>query len=385
LGLYERASSKISVNVSRSPAAEGADLVLSRPDSVEVVSGSFREVISPVAQVPINAALRRLSAPNRLVLNLMGDGEKSVLDSSPMGLSLWAESLQNSKIYLKDCVWAGEALPPEAWAAHALILAGPRRPLGEERERALMDYLEKGGKLLALQDPMVVGLSQGALAPLGLDLPWGLLVAPDATWAGTEDFFIVSRDFPAHPITAGLSQPVVWPLAGAVAATPAAGGGQAGQGESGPGGPGEAGPEEGEPLSHTWVLALTSDAAWLETDRASLAGRSHRYQAGADLPGPLALASATSIAGGGRLALAADADLAANAFIAYAGNLAFLDNMLYWLLGAQEELPAPPAIAWLDLTHAKARALFWIPVVLWPLAVVLAWGRCYLGRRRRAG
>jgi hypothetical protein len=346
-------------------------------------------------------------------LNLVGDGEKSAMDASPMGLSLWAESLQNSKIFLKDCLWEGDRLPPEAFAAHALVLAGPRRPLGEERERALMDFLARGGKLLALQDPMVVGLSRGALAPLGLEMPWGLVVAPGSALAGAEDFFVVSRDYPAHPITMGLAQPVVWPLAGAVAAIEppreAAGplgvgaeqkedGEHKGEGAavgSEPRGDGAekqegqaakvkgAGAPEGSgPLSHTWALAATSEAAWLETDGASLANRSHRYQAESDLRGPLTLASATSISGGGRLVLAADADLAANAFITYAGNLALLDNMLFWLLGAQEELPPPPAVVWLDVTDAKARALFWLPAVIWPLAVVAVWGRFYLRRRR---
>jgi hypothetical protein len=336
----------------------------------------------------------------------MGDGEKSVLDSSPMGLSRWARSLQASKIHLKDCLWAGPVLPPEAWAAHALILAGPRRPLGDERERALMDYLSKGGKLLLLQDPMVVGFGPGALAPLGLDMPWGLMVDPDATWAGTEDFFIVSRDFPAHPMTAGLTRPVVWPLAGAVVArdrssdkdsaastddapsddpspddaSPEAPKRVVGSSESAP-------PMEGSaesPPSRTWSVALSSEAAWLETDGASLAERSHRYQPGLDLLGPTTLASATSVTGGGRLVLAADADLIANAFIDHAGNKAFADNALYWLLGAQEELASPVGAVWLDLTHAKARALFWIPTVIWPVVAVLIWYLHHLRRRRES-
>jgi hypothetical protein len=221
LDQYARASTLIAVSVSRAEAKAdlgGEEIALSRPESVVVESGPFREVVSPISQAAIDASIRRLLSPNRLVLNLMGDGEKSVFDASPMGLSLWASSLEKSKIHLKDCLWAQPALPPEAWAAHALVLAGPRRPLGEAREAALMDYLSKGGKLLIFQDPMVVGFRSAALRELGLSLPWGLVVDPYAAWAGTEDFFVISRDFPAHPLTMGLTQPVVWPLAGAVAA-----------------------------------------------------------------------------------------------------------------------------------------------------------------------
>jgi hypothetical protein len=129
---------------------------------------------------------------------------------------------------------------------------------------------------------------------------------------------------------------------------------------------------------------MSSDVAWLETDGPSLRDRSHRYQAGVDLPGPVTLASATTLAGGGRLVLAADADLAANSFIVYAGNLAFLQSALYWLLGAQEELQPGFEVHWLDLTHSRARALFWIPTVIWPVLVFLAWRFYYVRRRRGA-
>jgi hypothetical protein len=376
--LYDRASPLITASVGRFETKAGpgpGEMSLAPPDSVVVASGSFQEEVSPIAQFSVNAALRRLTSPYRLVLNLMGDGEKSVLDQSAMGLSLWAESLQASKVYVRDCLWAGTELPPEALAAHALILAGPRRPLGEDRERALMGYLANGGKLLLFQDPLVVGFSARALAPIGLEAPWGLMVDPGAAWAATEDFFVVSRDFPAHPITVGLARPVVWPLAGAIVPVAAPRPSEAGDG------PGR--PEA--PPSHTWSLARSSSSSWLETDPASVADRSHRYQAKIALPGPLPLASATTLEGGGRLVLAADADLAANGFIVYAGNKGFLDRALYWLLGAQEELGAPAEAVWLDLSEAKARALFWIPAVIWPAAVVVAWLLWLLRRRGEEG
>jgi hypothetical protein len=80
----------------------------------------------------------------------------------------------------------------------------------------------------------------------------------------------------------------------------------------------------------------------------------------------------------------ADADLASNGFITFAGNQALLDGALYWLLEAAEP-PPPPRVVWLDLTHAKARALFWIPTVIWPLVVVWIWYLRHRRRRRAAG
>jgi hypothetical protein len=397
LGLYRQASPKIKTSIIK---AEGqanlsqtqAEVV--EPDSVTISSDNFSETVRPISRRSIDASLRRLISPNRLILNLTGDGEKSVYDFSPVGLSDWAKSLAESKIFVKDSIWTGPNLPPEALAANALILAGPRKPLGEEREKALIEYLMAGGKLVILQDPMVVGFGASSLSPLGLNIPWGLMVEPDSTWAGTEDFFIVSRDFPAHPITLGLGQPVVWPLSGAItltknkAASPNAPAPEASADDASPDsldGHDQTASAQSvglEASGHTWAVALSSPAAWLETDRLSLANRTHRYQPEIDPAGPLVLASATSLTQGGRLFLAADSDLAANGFVNYAGNLNFLNNSVFWLLGAESDLSLEPEEGGLDLTAGKVRILFWLPVVVWPILVVGIWLKFYLRRRR---
>jgi hypothetical protein len=386
LELYQKASPLISTSVIKAlveakATSKASDSLfeLAKPDSITITSGNFSETINPITRQGIDASLRRLISPYRLVYNLTGDGEKSVLDQSPLGISQWAQALSESKIFVDDCLWVGSKLPPEALAAHALILAGPRRPLGEEREKALMDYLISGGKLIIFQDPMVVGFGAAALESIGLNLPWGLVVDPTSTWAGTEDFFIVSRDYPAHPVTLGLEQPVIWPLTGAVTVTSKA---NLPENPLDPVIAPQTDPTG--PTGHTWAVALSSPAAWLETDRKSLAERSHRYQSQSDLPGQLVLASATTLSSGGRLMLLADADLAANSFINYAGNLAFLNNAIFWLLGAQDDLATSQAVTWLDLTDTKARLLFWLPTVIWPVLMIVIWFIWQFKRRRRA-
>jgi hypothetical protein len=319
--------------------------------------------------------------------------------------------LIGDKIYLIDLAWPGPNLPAEALMAGALVVAGPRTPLGPEREQALMNYVTGGGKLLLLQDPMVAGFDPAAIGIFGLDIPRGLMVDPETAWAGTEDRFIVGRDFPAHPITMSLDGPVIWPLSGAItlvdperspeldedipllrlvpedepeselAPEPVQSNLEAHPSEAPSS---EAPPSEEAPiLHHTWVVAISSDASWLETDLSSIADGSHRYQPGEDKNGPLVLSTATSVNGGGRLALAADSDLAANGFINYGGNLAFLTNTLFWLMGAEDDLPTSGGQGVsLTINHNKAQLLFWIPSVFWPLLVLLVWYVHYRRRRR---
>jgi hypothetical protein len=368
INLYQRAAPLISATINQAEGlaeVDNGEVRVARADSAVVSADGFSETISPIAQSTVNASLRRLISPNRLVYNLIGEGEKSVLDRSPMGLSNWAESLMGSKVYLQDLAWPGPNLPNEALAAGALILAGPRRPLGEEKEKALINFLARGGRLMILHDPLVIGLDPEALSPLGLSLAWGLAVDPEAAWAGTDDYFIVGQNFPAHPLTLGLVQPVVWPLAGAI--NPKEGFGD------------NSSPEPNPLTGHTWAVAMSSDSSWLETDLESISGRNHRFQAGQDPIGPLVLATATTLTSSGRLTLTADADLAANGFLPYAGNLNFVNNMLFWLLGAEDDLALPSSGIWLDIDKTKARLLFWLPTVFWPIAVVVIW---YFGFRR---
>ncbi|MDR1050398.1 MAG: hypothetical protein LBP95_04825 [Deltaproteobacteria bacterium] len=484
LGLYARETDMITVSVDRTEGlAEALDgeIRVADPGSLAVSAEGFQETVSPIDSGKIDEALRRLVSPVRLVYNLSGDGEKSTFDPGHRGLSLWAESLGRSKIYFRDLFFPGPGLPVQAAAADALVLAGPRRPLGPERERALLDYVAGGGRLLVLQDPMVAGLDPSALARFGLNIPWGLVVDPQASWTGTTDYFIVGRDFPSHPVTAGQDQPVVWPLAGALrlaesdgpgapaeedvpmltlieetggADGDAAGGDDAGGNDASETVPGpddnaknaasadgraegietgtgagneDAGREKGgaenadikddvaladddaaltdndndaandvvltdddagektdDPAYQTWAIALTSPGAWLETDAASLAADAHVYQAESDFAGPLVLASATSFANGARLAVFADADLAANGFLAYAGNERFLNNTLFWLLGAEDDLAVPAAGGTiLNIDRQSARLLFWLPAVIWPMLALAVWRVRH--RRRRRG
>jgi hypothetical protein len=416
MDLYQRGSSLITTSVS---LAEGqtddlsGEISLAKADSVLITTDGFAETVSPISRFTIDRSLRRLLSPNRLVFNLMGDGEKSVFDQSPMGLSRLADSLVNRKIYLQDLAWPGPGLPAEALAANALLLSGPRTPLGEERQKALIDYVIGGGKLFILQDPMVAGFDTSSLSIFGLDMALGLVVDPEAAWAGTEDRFIVGRDFPAHPITLGLEQPVIWPLSGAMILadqrtenTQADGGEEEvpllklvqepdqavgdGEGTQTPAPAGLFSPPPGEEktekiLFHTWAVAISSEASWLETDLPSIGRGAHRYQADEDRSGPLVLATATSVNGGGRLAVAADADLAANGFISYGGNLAFLTNTLFWLMGAEDDLPpsGQRGIA-LHINHSRAKFLFWIPLVFWPLMALSVWFLYYRRRRSRS-
>ena len=347
----------IFINPQLKPEADEKEPQVAWPGSALVATETFRENVPALTEEALRGALTRLLTPApRLVYFLSVFGEKLVQDQGPGGLSQWAADLGARRIMALDYYWAeGAPLPLEATA---LVLAGPRAPLGEYRERSLLAYLRQGGRLMVMADPLTSALSPEFWQPSGLAFPDGLVIDPEASLGGTAESYVISRDYPGHPLTRGLSRPILWPLAGAFT--------------SGAGGEAQG-----------FALAESSPSAWLETDAASVARGDYRYQAGEDIPGPLALAVAAEFPEtGGRMVALADSDLAANGFWGFPGNRAFLGAAVNWLLdGPAEDLERPGPGASLILSGVPARLAFWLPAVVWPALVLGIWFFFY--RRRR--
>lgn len=366
MSLYTRAAGgRLTVNfINPQTEAEyqsgGPSLVA--PDTAEVLAEGFLENISPVSEDSLNGALARLTHPERrLVYFLNTFGEKLLQETGPGGLSQWAADLSDRRLMALDYYWnEGAPLPREA---SALVLAGPKAPLGEIRETWLLNYVRSGGKLLVMADPLTVAFSPEFWQAFGLDLPDGLVVDPETNLAGTDDVFIVSHDYPPHVLTRGLTSPVVWPLAGCFTVT----------GNNNP-----------SIKSAAYAIAQSSPSSWLETDRASLAAGAPRYQADQDKPGPLALGLALNIEGGGRMVALADSDLVSNGFRGFPGNRNFSSATLHWLL---DGVDMPQILV--DKTHSltlsriSARLVFWLPTVVWPILILGLWLFFHLRRHRR--
>jgi hypothetical protein len=208
-----------------------------------------------------------------------------------------------------------------------------------------------------MADPLTAALSPDFWQPLGLKYPDGLVIDPEASLGGTAESFVVSRGYLRHPLTLGLSRPILWPLAGAFLSE-----------------------AEGEAAAS--ALVESSSSSWLETDTADLARGDYRYQAGTDRPGPLALAAAVQFPGErGRVEALADSDMPANRYWGIPGNRAFLGAAVNWLLdGPEVDLETPGPGAGLVLSGVSARLAFWLPVVVWPALVLGVW---FFFHRRR--
>ena len=339
----------IFINPQLEPEMGEGKPTVARPGSALVATETFRENVPVLSEEALRGALTRLLTPSpRLVYFLYTFGEKLIQDQGPGGLSQWAKDLEARRFLALDYNWPeGAPLPDEA---EALVLAGPRSPLGEFRENALLAYLRQGGRLMVMADPLTIALSSEFWRPLGLKYPFGLVIDPETSLGGTAESYVISHDYSYPPLTQGFQQPILWPLAGAFLS------------------------EESEEAA-SFALIKSSPSAWLETDAASVARGDYRYQAGADWPGPLTLAAATNfLKNGGRAVVLADSDLAANGFWGFPGNRAFLGAAVNWLLdGPAGDSESSGPGAGLVLSGISARLAFWLPAGIWPALVLGAW------------
>ena len=148
-------------------------------------------------------------------------------------------------------------------------------------------------------------------------------------------------------------------------------------------------------------LAFTSQESWSEMDRDALNKGGARLDP-EDRQGPLSLAVIVELdpkeaqggkasedggpAGQGKLLVFGDADFASNKFIGLAGNKDLLFNAIHYLGGrkdlitiAKKDRPAQH----LMLTRNQGMLLFWVPVVLIPLLVIVLGVVVWRKRRSR--
>ncbi len=321
------------------------------------------------------------------VLFATGHGELPLRDVRSAGLSRLAEALEKTDVEVEEWKALGAESVPEG--TDLVVVAGPRTPWLAAERKALADYLDRGGRVLLLLDPVFERAGGGRFVPTGLEdllAAWGLeahddvVIDPDhgLPFFGPETFW--EEPIPLHPVTSALSgRPVLFFLARSLG-------------------------KRSDPPSGVILhdLVETTANAWGETD---LLAKDGPRRDEADLEGPLLLAVAgerargSSPVGGAdgpgdgkagddspgdakdgsaggnggdeatpaaRLLVVGDADTFANAGIDQASNRAFALNAIGWLLADEGQLGIPPkerTLARLFLTEEQLWTLFAIVVI----------------------
>ncbi len=318
-----------------------------------------------------NGLIRVTRAGKRVIYFLKGHGEKDLADSDKGGLSKMKDALDKLNYDVKDLLLARETKVPDD--AAIVVVAGPTKDLFPNEVDALAGYLTRAGKALFMVDPFQAPGLGPLLERYGLVLGNDVIIDinPQGRLFGAGPEIPVVVDYQSHPITRDFRGVVtLFPVARTVTVKTPLPAGVSAQ-----------------------ALARTSAESWAETNQEEIRTGQVKPDPG-EARGPLSLAAvATADAkdappdrkdAKARIVAIGDSDFASNNFVDLAGNRDFFLNTVSWL--AEEESlisirPKEPRANPVFLTAAQGQVLFWVPVVLVPLAMVLAGG--YAVARRR--
>jgi len=332
--------------------------------------GENREIVSIASESELTNGLIRLLNPDKPVLYfLTGEGEHDTENAGNGAYTQARQALESKNYVVKTLSLQAENAIPED--ARALVIAGPLVPFTESSVDLIQNYLDNGGSLMYLANPVPLtqlGDEPDLLAEY-LASNWGITLNNDIvvdTNSPSSPFFAVSAKYAVHPITDRMQGiAAIFPYSRSITIDP-----------------------ENTSLSPT-ALVSTISQSWGETDFGALEGQQvPEYNEGADLPGPMILAAAAENSNtGSRVVVFGSSTFAEDDNFGFSGNGDMFLNSIDWIVGQeallnlttnapQERTFNPPGSAQFILTIISI-------ICLIPLAIIGAGVYAWVRRRRR--
>lgn len=372
--LYRQHSPQLSlrfINPDTAPAALVERFQLSSTSPrivVEAEGGRFVKLRQASEQALTNALIDVSQRARRVIYLLQGHGEAGWDDAKS------EEGLAQAVDALRSAGWQPQPLSgarPIPEDADLVISAGAARPLLPSEQAHLRNYLDDGGRVLALLEPGRDAGLQPLLAAYGIQADDDLVLEPSPSaraYGFGADAPIISR-FQPHPITRPLMRAALL-FYRARSLTPRLDAGEV----------------------QVTSLMTSGPDSWAE--------RRYRSPEPADLerdaqdqPGPIpvAVAAQRRVPPGkrsdeARLVVIGDAHFAQNRFAAMSANTDLLLNAAHWLLGEEDGItirPHPRHADRLSLTEAQRYGIMFFSVNLLPL-LILGVGYSVWALRRRS-
>lgn len=270
-----------------------------------------QEMVTTVSEEEITSALVKLINPQAsTVYFLTGHGEYNPDDTGNQSYSQAKTALQNKNFTVKTLnLLATNKIPEDA---KVIIIAGPRKPISADEVKLLGDYLDQGGSVMVMEEPLPVTDFGDATDPLAdfLTKSWGITLGNDIVIDQTSNqpFAPYAAQYGNSPITQKIQRITSqFPTVRSV---------QLDKGITG--------------ISQV-ELVKTAPQSWGETNLSDLQNQNAqiKFDQGKDLAGPVTLAiSAENLTNHGRLVVFGDSDFASDAsYQAYANGDLFVNSV----------------------------------------------------------
>ncbi len=333
--------------------------------TIVVANGPRTQEAKSLSEEEITGALiRALKTGERLACFVTGSGEAAIDDQDRSGLSGFKTALEKTTFKTQTVLLLEKPEVPAACSV--LVIAGPKRDYIPPAVDAVKKYLDGGGHGLFMIDPAIdfgkgdANTGSPALVALlsGYNITLNNDLVVDASGVG--QFFgfneasPVVTQYESHPIVSGMKgSACVFPLTRSMDVKAGA-----------------------EKLFQTSAnsFATTNLKPPIKIDPAK------------DKKGPFTLGAAATLANKGRIVTVGSSSIAKNEVfgISQIGNRDLVLNMMNWLT-ADEDLisirPKDPEDRRISMTGRQMSMLFFLLVLVIPLAVILTGTSVYFRRR----
>ncbi|MCP4326936.1 MAG: GldG family protein [Alphaproteobacteria bacterium] len=336
-----------------------------------------------------NALLRVIGDEVKIIYFLKGHGEKSLQDDREAGYKSAREAIEKEAYEVRELLLVNEERVPED--AAILVVAGPQKDILPAELVKIRRYVDGGGSVLFLLDPLLTPEISKILQDYGFKIGNDIIIDKQSKMLGANYLTPVVMEYnQKHTIGRDFSFVTFFPVARSVAV-------------------------QEDPVRGRYNLAETGSSSWAKS-KGKLDEEEIEFNPTEDQRGPINLAAVSVIkvedgenrplaeidergdAGAptpksdleegvnrwGRIIVVGDSDFASNAYLNLMGNMDFFLNMIGWL--AEEAAlvsvrKKPAELTPLTLTDTQTNLVFWLCVVLAP-ASMLAIGVGVVGRRR---
>src|ERR1041385_1608493 len=321
--------------------------------------GDRKEIAAFADEKEILQALNRLLNPNsRVVYFLVGHGEAGIDQSGDTSLSTAKQTLETKNYTVKSLnLLADGKIPSDALS---VIIAGPKKPVSDQEVALLKAYVNKGGSLVVMEDPVQFTDFGNAKDPLAdyLASDWGIKLDNDVIIDLSNQqqplYAVSAIAAQQHPITQNINANliIIMPQARSISLA-----------------------SQPKDVTQTALIQTAppdqaSINSWGETNLPSTPGSQVKYDQGTDILGPLNMAvAADNLTTKGRVVVFGNSIFATDqAFNAY-GNGNFFINSIDWA-AAQENLikftPKTPT----ERTFKIPGQFQWIAILLGSVFVI---------------
>lgn len=306
-----------------------------------------------------NALLGLALRNQKLVMYVTGHGEPKLDGNANFDLGVFGNTLGARGFRVAPLNLAlAQAVPDNA---SLLVITAPQADWLPGETAKVVHYVDRGGSLLWLIDPGSLHGLEPLAEKLGLVLPPGIVIDPDAAEMNAPETWTLGADYPPHPVTSDFNYSTAFPFARALDHV-----------DSGP-----------------WRYNVLVDGAprgWV-SENIPKGKAKPRFDKQRDTPGPAVIALALTRAlddTSQRVVVVGN-----NAFLSnqYAGNGYNLDlgmNMANWLAGRDSAIIIPPRAArdtTVTLSRTQLAVLGIGLVIALPLLLMLAGGWLWWRRR----